>query len=210
MGQESNAVLVGVAEDPEVVDFGPKHVTSGGTDERREWHVSAQLSASSPIAPISLTPGIQAGMSRSYDKHYVSSVDATSLPSHGHTTSDTVRYWIREDAKQKDGLPLEFDCAVVVTYDAPASFEAVVDVKAGPLFDMLAQPWGDAEPIVFQHGEDMGEPVRGDTVGAVDFADLTAQDWAEIVGAEGLVAAGNDRAPQRTPAMTKLSELLHM
>lgn len=209
MGQESNAVLVGVAaEDPEVVDFGPKHVASGGgTDKIRD----CQLSASLPIAPISLMPGIQAGLPRSSGKHSTSlpsHVDATSLPSHGHTTCDTVRFWIREDAKQKDGLLLDFDCAVVVTYDAPASFEAVVDVKAGPVFAMLAQPWGDAEPIVFQHGEELGEPVRGGSVGVVDFADLTVSDWAEIVGAEGLVAAESGTRPRRTPAMTKLSELL--
>ncbi|KAI5366711.1 hypothetical protein Slin14017_G043510 [Septoria linicola] len=141
MGQESSSSLIGVGADPELVDFGPKHLSSAGTSEKRGWHISAQLAASLPVAPIvPTTPALSAGFSRSYDRHYASSVDAAAFASHGHTAPDTLRFWIREDTKQKDGLPLEFGCAAIVTYAAPSSFQATVEVKTGLMFDMFAQP----------------------------------------------------------------------
>ncbi|PPJ58589.1 hypothetical protein CBER1_11393 [Cercospora berteroae] len=177
-------------QDPEVVDFGPKHLVTGnnGTEEKREWHLSANL----PAVTLGAIPvlGLSAGVSRTYEKRYASSVEGASVPSHGHTAPDMVRFWIREDAKQKEGLPLEFDCAAVVTFAAPASFRATVGVKAGAVFDMLAQPWSEAEPVLFQHGVELGEPVGKARMGMIDFAALDVQDWGRMVGAQGMLEAG--------------------
>lgn len=175
--------------DPEVVDFGPKHLVTGnnGTEEKREWHLSANL----PAVTLGAIPvlGLSGGVSRTYGKRYASSVEGASIPSHGHTAPDMVRFWIREDAKQKEGLPLEFDCAVVVTFAAPASFRATVSVKAGAVFDMLAQPWSEAEPVLFQHGIELGELIGKAKMGIVDFATLDVRDWGRMVGVEGMLEA---------------------
>ncbi|KAF2217851.1 hypothetical protein CERZMDRAFT_80514 [Cercospora zeae-maydis SCOH1-5] len=195
---DAENALEGERSDPEIVDFGPKHLvtsssgstssTHHGTEEKREWHLSANL----PAIPLGSIPGLgfSAGISRSYEKRYASSVEAASVPSHGHVVPDTARFWIREDGKQREGLPLEFDCAVIVTYAAPASFRATVSVKAGAVFDMLAQPWSEAEPVLFQHGVELGEEIGKATMGSVDFATLDARDWGELIGADCLLEAG--------------------
>lgn len=74
----------------------------------------------------------------------------------------------REDPRQTDGLPLQFDAAVIVKYNCP--FSAAVDVKIGPVFYLLARPYPAAEPVRFQPGIEYGDSIRD---GVVDFESLT-------------------------------------
>lgn len=174
-----------MGEDPVVVDFGPKHLASNGTDEKRDWFYTATLSAhaaASTTLPLSLDAGptaaLSAGLSGSYAKHSASTIEGADFSDHEHKEPNIVNFWLREDERQKSRVPLDFDCAVVVKYQA--AFEATVDVKVGPVFDLLATPWMAEDPVVFEPGLEYGERIREEQ-SLVDFATLTVEEWRRMV-----------------------------
>lgn len=163
------------------MDFGPKHLVSNGTDESRTWWYTATLSARTSTAlPVSIdsSPSLSLGHSTSYPKHTAVAIEGADFSDHDHTEPNIVKFWLREDEKQKSRVPLDFDCAVIVKYPG-GSFEATVDVKVGPVFDLLATPWMAEDPVIFEPGMDYGEGVREGQV--VDFSTLTVEEWRKMV-----------------------------
>lgn len=173
----------GIEDDPVVVDYGPKRLRSSlGADEKREWHLTATLAAGLPT-PIDVLPmpGISASTSRSWEEHHAASVEASDFPSRDHTRPDGVRFWLRENDKQRGGLPIDFYCAAIVKYTT--AFQASVHVKAGPVFDIFARPWTITDPILFEPGVEFGLEENGPSVdgGSKDFAALSPGQWRKLV-----------------------------
>ncbi|KAK4499397.1 hypothetical protein PRZ48_009911 [Zasmidium cellare] len=160
---------------PVVVDYGPKRLVSNGTDERREWSCTATLS-STALSPVSLS--LSASQSSSHTHHTATEISAAEFSDHGHSEANIVKFWLREDERQKSGIPLEFDCAVVVRYSG-APVRVGVDVKVGPVFDLLATPWGPGDEVLLEPGVEYGEEVGKGEV--VDFAELGSEDWGVLV-----------------------------
>ncbi|KAF2163916.1 hypothetical protein M409DRAFT_57027 [Zasmidium cellare ATCC 36951] len=175
----------GEGEDPVVVDYGPKRLVSNGTDERRDWWCSATLSATAST-PVAITPSasasLSAGQTSSYTHHTATEISGAEFTDHAHSEPTIVKFWLREDERQKSRIPLEFACAVVVKYAGGGGpFQATVDVKVGPVFDLLATPWGPESPVVLEPGVEFGEGVGLGQGQVVDFARLGAEEWRDLV-----------------------------
>ncbi|CAK4023852.1 Hypothetical predicted protein [Lecanosticta acicola] len=174
------AAAAAAAAAPVVVDYGPKHLSSAGTDGQRNWWYNATLSASANgMVPVPVGPSISMGGGGSHGKHTAVTVEGADFAAHGQQEANIAKFWLREDEQRQDGVPCDFECAVIVKWTD--SFEAQIDVKVGPLFDWLASPWPSSSPIIIQRGVDYGEPIRATPAVDMDFSTLTLEEWRKLV-----------------------------
>lgn len=169
-------------EDPIVLDYGPKRLVSNGTDEKRDWWYSATLSATNSTA-VAITPtaSVSAGQSGSHQHRFATEVSSAGFTDRDHREPNIVKFWLREDERQKSRIPLEFDCAVIVKYSG-GPFQATVEVKVGPVSDLLATPWTPESPAMFEPGVGYGEQVKAGQI--VDFAKLGPEEWRDLIASD--------------------------
>jgi hypothetical protein len=163
--------------DPVVVDYGPKKLQSIGTLEDRTWHYLATLSAKANVGPVEVGPEAETGAEGRYTRHYAAVVESDDWGNRKHPQPNCIKYWLSEDKRQKFGVPLELHIAAVVTHSGP--FQATVNVHADNIFHILAWPWTQDDPVLFEPGVPHGDQIRH--ISRFDFSTLTVDEWRQIV-----------------------------
>ncbi|KAI1378963.1 hypothetical protein F4677DRAFT_354104 [Hypoxylon crocopeplum] len=165
--------------DPRVLKYGPKRLQSTGTPEDRSWHCNVALSASAGGAPLPIQggPTLEFGNESNYTRQYAAEIESDDWGNRKHRYPNCLKIWMREDQKQKKGIPLELLAAVVVQTSGP--FQAYVNVKVDSIFNLVAWPWSKDDALLLQPGVDFGAPLR--TPSAFDFSTLTLDEWRQLV-----------------------------
>ncbi|KAK4225995.1 hypothetical protein QBC38DRAFT_240715 [Podospora fimiseda] len=166
-------------DDPAVLRYGPKRLQSVGTTATESWQYTIELSATVGIGPVQAGPTVEFGRQIIYDRHYAETIESDDWGNRRHSRPNCVRIWLREDEKQKDGIPLELLACVVVETTA-RSFQANVSVKVDSFFNLIAWPWSKDDPLLLEPGVNFGTPIREKT-GETDFSSLTADEWRQLV-----------------------------
>lgn len=167
----------GPKDDPEVKDYGPKSLKRAASEETRTSHWTAKFSAKGTAGPVEIGPELEGGNEREYTRHYATEVGSIDWGDRHHRRPNCVKVWMKEDKKEADGLPVEVFAAVVFTFEGLA--QAAVTVKTSFWFDALAYPWTSEDPIFLKEGVGYGNPIRCNE--AIDFAELTIYEWAQMV-----------------------------
>lgn len=163
--------------DPIIKNFGPRHLLGQKTEEARRWLYVGEFAAKVNVGPVEIGPDLRAESEGFYTKGYQEIVKAIDWGDTKHKYPNTLKYWLKENKRQKGGIPGQFDAAIVVVYDGP--FQAVVDVSSTLMFDFLAQPWTKDDPVLFEPGVEHGKPVRSN--GDSEFSTLGKEDWMRVV-----------------------------
>ena len=163
--------------DPIVVNFGPKRLLGQKTEEDRRWLYAGAFEAKTNIGPFEVGPNLRAESEGSFIRTYTEVIKATDWGDENHRHPNTVKYWLKENKRQKGGIPDRLNATVVVIYDSP--FQAVVDVSSTAIFDLLARPWTKDDPVLFEPGVEEGLPVRATRDS--EFSTLNEEDWKRIV-----------------------------
>ena len=164
--------------DPAVLQYGPKKLQSTGTTEAHGWHYTASLSANVGVGPAQAGPTLEFGRHGIHNRQYAAMIESDDWGNRRHRRPNCVKIWLREDEKQKDGIPLELLASVVVQTDRP--FQANVSVKVDSIFNLVAWPWSKDDPLLLQPGVNFGTPIR-ETTTATDFSSLTVEEWRQLV-----------------------------
>ncbi|KAH8928519.1 hypothetical protein BT69DRAFT_1316221 [Atractiella rhizophila] len=164
--------------DPVVLSYGPKKVQSAGTLEDRSWHCSVALWANACVTPVGGGPELEFGKEGNYARQYATVIKSDDWGNRKHRKPNCVKIWMSEDEKQKDGIPLELLAAVVIQATGPS--QAKVSVRVGSVFQLLAQPWSEDDPVLLQPNVGFGTPIRGDSA-PVDFSTMTNEEWRQLV-----------------------------
>lgn len=165
------------ANDPRVVDYGPKSLRAKPTEEDRTWWYDINFSAKAPAGPVSLGPGVNGGKNGKFARKYAAEVTIDDWSPRTHRFPNCVKCYLKEDPKQADGVPCELNMAVIIQASGPC--QATVVVRAGNIFNLLATPWTRDDPVLLKPGVNYGTQVCGAT--AMDFQSLTKEDWKNLV-----------------------------
>lgn len=163
--------------DPEVKDYGPKSLKRAASEEKRMPYWTAKLSAKGNAGPVEVGPEIESGVQREYTRHYATEIGSTDWGDRKHRKANCVKWWMKEDKKEADGLPVEVYAAVIFTYRGLA--QATVTIKTSSWFDALAYPWTADDPILLKEGIGYGPSIRSGA--SLDFSELTDSEWAQLV-----------------------------
>lgn len=150
--QVSSPTNVSVSSPIFVKNFCPRKFFGTVQREDRKWIYNLDLALN--FAPPFVQTGINPSVSRetSYSRDHRMKISGLPI------ATNTVKWTLSENAKQKEGIPDIFTCALLVEYDGNP-FQAVVSVSvrpsvALPSIHLGALPWSKDDPVLFHPGKE--------------------------------------------------------
>ena len=175
-------------EKPVVCSFYPKQYSGDPTAQevRSGYGISVPLTTG-PLLPVTL--GVKAHLAR--DTKIVRNHRATirgATKSDGARNHNVVMWKINENAAEKDGIPHEFHCEVIVRYPQ-AEFHARVDLEFSAstlsvdprLLFLSGRPWTKDDPIIFDWSNPRGLELSLKKLVGVDLSTLSDLEWESIL-----------------------------
>lgn len=133
-----------------VKNFCPRKFFGAVQHENRKWiyRLDVPLNLTPPFAQTGINPSVS--MESSFIRDY--RMEVRGLP----IANNTVKWTLVENAKQKEGIPDIFTCALLVEHDGnPFQADVSVSVRPGvalPSIRLDALPWSKDDPVLFHPG----------------------------------------------------------
>jgi hypothetical protein len=135
-----------------VKNFCPRKFFGAVQQEDRKWvyRLDVPFNLTVPFAQTGVNPSVS--MERSFIRDY--RMEIRGLP----IAENTVKWSLSENAKQGEGIPDIFTCALLVEYDGgPFQADISVSVRPGvvlPSIRLDALPWSKDDPVLFHPGRE--------------------------------------------------------
>ncbi|KAI9774564.1 MAG: hypothetical protein M1840_002813 [Geoglossum simile] len=172
----------GQGEDPAVLNFGPRTIVGEKTIENRLWCYELVMPCHINVWPLDI--GLEPTVRREseFDRQHFMEIRGNLYGDRKHQRPNCVRWTVKENSKQRSGIPDLLRCTAIVKYTD--AFQVVVKVSSDAIFHVLAYPWTKDDPVLIEAGNSFGASVRDN--GDSDFSTLTNDEWAKIVSLENV------------------------
>ncbi|KAJ8604617.1 hypothetical protein MRB53_041715 [Persea americana] len=168
----------GAEGEPEIVNYGPKHLLGRRTAAEVTWSFSGSFSLHFAAGPFEMGPEVELTREETFERGYRETVKCFAIKNpRASRTVNQLNCFLDENRKDEDGILEELYQSVVVRHRGP--FKAEVEIGTNIMFSLFARPWTADHPVLFQPGVPWGPRVRDDE--AMDFAQLTAKEWERLV-----------------------------
>lgn len=167
-------------DDPVIYNFALKKMYGNLTMENNSWTYGIELPCMVTLGPAQFGAQPYVEKSSSFKKGHRMEIVGREFKDAEHDQENEVIWSIKENGKQKNGIPEELKFAVIVGYTG--RFQADIKVTAETDFrlKLFGWPWSKDDPVLFRPTEGSGMPIETPRW-FPDFETIRSEEWAELV-----------------------------
>lgn len=162
-----------------VLNFCPRHIYGVPILESRKWSFGLAIPLLLSAGPVQtgLEPSVQ--YETKFPKTHRAEIKGLPISSSGVTNTNAVKWSIRENRREGNGIPDRVTCAILVEYDGqPFQASVEVSVKTHMNITLAAMPWSRDDPVLFKPNNNLGT-----VTSKISFEELQLEDWFGVVRA---------------------------
>lgn len=167
-------------DDPVIYNFAPKRVYGNLTMENRSWTYGIEFPCMVSFGPVEL--GVQPFLekSSSFEKGHRMEIVGREFKDAYHSEENEVIWVIKENGKQKDGIPDQLKFAIILGHTEGFQAEIKVSAETGSRLKLFGWPWSKDDPVLFQPAQGFGMPLETPRW-FPDLETIRSDEWTEIV-----------------------------
>ncbi|KAK6339265.1 hypothetical protein TWF718_008687 [Orbilia javanica] len=162
-----------------VLNFCPRQLYGVPTLENRQWSFGLAI-------PLLISAGpFQTGFEPSveyetkFPKNHRAEIKGLPISSSGVANTNAVKWSVKENRKEGNGIPDRVTCAILVEYDGqPFQASVEVSVKTHLNITLAAMPWSKDDPVLLKPNNNFGT-----VTSKISFEELQLEDWLGVVRA---------------------------
>lgn len=167
-------------DDPVISNFAPKKIYGNTTTENHAWSYGIAIPCMVSLGPMQAGAQLHVERATSFQKGYRMEILGRGFKDTKHEEENEVIWTVKENSKQKDGIPDQLKFAVILGYSGRFQADIKVTAEADFKLKLFGWPWPRDDPVLFRPTEGFGMSAETPRW-FPDFETIKEEEWTELL-----------------------------
>lgn len=167
-------------DDPVIYNFAPKRIYGNLTMENCSWSYGVELPCMVSLSPAQIGVQPYLGKTSSFQRGHCMEIYGREFKDADHSEENEVIWVIKENSKQKNGIPDGLKFAIILGYTEGFQANIKVTAETGSRLKLFGWPWPKDDPVLFQPTQGFGMLLETPRW-FPDLGSIRSDEWMELI-----------------------------